>query len=166
MRVTRRQVLVSGAALAAVVGVGALAWLPAPAEGWRVLSVGEADAVRSLAEALFPPDNTLGIDGGQVDIAPAVDELLGDQLDEKVAPVFRYVLRALEDTTLAARGASFGALPLADRVDVLRHWDNENLYARRAAYDVLRLVLGMAFFNLPQVTARVGWRSRCTVGSS
>lgn len=170
MQVSRRQLLVGTtavAAVAAVVGVGAgLLWLPAPAAGWRVLSAGEAVAVTRLAEALFPPGNPLGVSGGDVDLAPVVDDLLGDQLDDKVAPVFRYLLRAVEDFTFASRGVGFGALSVTDRVDVLRHWDDESLYPRRVAYDVIRLVMGMAFFNLPQVVTRIGWQSRCTLGSS
>lgn len=164
--VTRRRMVLGAAALAAL-GAGALAvHLPAAAEGWHVFSAGEQGLVTALGEALFPPGNPVGVSGADVELARRVDELLGVELDPEMTPIFRYVARAVDELTFLSRGASFAALPLADRVDVLRHWDDPDMLPRRAMYDLLRLIFGMAFFNLPEVHAAIGWRARCALGAA
>lgn len=164
--VTRRKLVLGAAALAAL-GAGALAvHLPEEAEGWEVFSEGEQALVTAIGEALFPPGNPLGVSGADVELARRVDELLGVELDPEMTPIFRYVARAVDELTFVSRGARFAALPLEERVDVLRHWDDPDVFPRRAMYDLIRLIFGMAFFNLPEVHAAIGWRSRCALGAA
>lgn len=122
--------------------------------------------MQAVGEALFPPGNPLGVTGAEVDLATRVDDLLGDHLDGEVGMVFRYVLRLLENGTLASRGTSFSALPLEERVDVLATWEDTGVLPRRLAYDALRLVYGMAFMTSREVLAVVGWAPRCRGGSA
>lgn len=167
MLVSRRTLMLATAALGAVgvAGIGA-ATLPDPAPGALVLAASELALVEALAEAMFPPDNPLGVSGAGLGMPERVDELLGDTLDPMVQPVFRHVLAALDAGTLVSRGSRFVALPLADRIDVLSHWDDNDLFPRRAAFDALRLVMAMAYFYAPGVAASIGWRARCVVGAA
>ena len=66
----------------------------------------------------------------------------------------------------ASRGSSFALLSLEDRRAVLETWSDNAIFPRRAAYDALKSVLGMAFFNAPEVTERIGWSSTCHVVAS
>lgn len=167
MLLTRRRLMLAGAALAAVgLGGWAVATLPEPGAGRLALSDDEVALVEALGEAMFPPGNPVGVAGSSLALGAAVDELLGDTLDPMVGPLFRHILAALDAGTLVSRGARFGALPLEARVDVLAHWDDNALFPRRAAYDALRLVMGMAYFNAPEVLAAIGWRARCQLGAT
>ena len=167
MFVSRRTLLVTGAASAAIAALGVReAILPPPAEGRWALSEPELGTVTALGEAMFPPGNPLGVSGPEVGIASRVDHLLGQELDAEIGEIFRYLLRALEDGTLVSRGHRFASLPLGERQSVIAHWDDNDLLPRRALYDGLRLVMGMAYFNAPEVTASIGWRARCHLGST
>jgi hypothetical protein len=159
-------VLLGSAALATLGGVGAFLHLPAAAPGWNVLSEREARLVQAFGEALFPPGNPLGLSGLDVDLPRRVDELLGVELDPEMTPIFRYVIATIDDFTLLSRGGGFARLALEERKDVLAHWDDNDVFPRRALYDFLRLIMGMAFFTLPETTAAVGWRSQCSTGAA
>ncbi|MFZ5476269.1 MAG: gluconate 2-dehydrogenase subunit 3 family protein [Myxococcota bacterium] len=167
MVLSRRALMVSGAALAAVSAVGVRAVdLPAPAAGARLLSLAELDLVRAVGEALFPPDSPLGIGAAEVDLGAAVDELVGEYMDPVVAPVLRYLLRALEVGTAASRGTPFGSLSLADRRAVMDTWADNEVLPRRLAYDTFKTILGMAFFNAAAVRDAVGWTASICDGGS
>lgn len=167
MVLSRRALLASAAALAALGGAAvAVGPLPSPAAGHEVLSDEEIVLVAALGDAMFPPGNPLGVAGASLPLAERVDELLGDTLDPMVAPVFRRVLQALDDGTLVSRGARFAALPLDARREVLAHWDDNDVLPRRAAFDALRLVMGMAYFTRPEVLASIGWRAPCARGTA
>lgn len=160
MWVTRRRLLVSGAAAAAVAALGVpMVDLPGPGPGAFVLSEGEKGLVRAVGDAMFPPDNPVGICALDVDLGALVDDLVGDVLDPMVAPLFRYLLRALEVGTLASRGAPFSALSRDVRREVLTTWSDNAILPRRLAYDSFKTILGMAFFNAPEVRAAAGWES-------
>jgi hypothetical protein len=168
MALSRRVLLLSGAAMAAVSAVGVEAVsLPSAAEGRRLLSLGELDLVRAVGEALFPPGNPMGIAADVVDLGEAVDALVGDYMDPIVAPVLRYLLRALDVGTTASRGVPFGSLSLEDRRAVLDTWADNAVLPRRLAYDTFKTILGMAFFNSEAVRDAAGWTSTmCHEGAS
>lgn len=167
LMLSRRTLLAGGGALAALAGVTVPAVvLPSAAPGRFLFGEAELVLIQAVGEALFPPGNPLGVAGEQVDLATRVDELLGDALDAEVGTVFRYVLRALENGTIASRGMAFSTLRLDDRIDVLNHWEDTGVLPRRMAYDALRLVYGMAFMTTPEVLAVVGWSARCQGGST
>lgn len=159
---TRRSLLLAGAAATSLAALGVpAASLPDAAPGFQVLSMGESELIAALGEAFFPPGNALGVSAGDVDLPRLVDELMAEELDPAATPLFRYVLRGLEAGTLASRGAAFSALPLDARRDVLDTWSDNAIFPRRLLHDALKSVLGMAFFNAGEVTARVGWAPRC-----
>lgn len=159
---SRRTLLLGGASLAGLAAVGVPASvLPAAAPGFRILSESEGALVAAIGEALFPAGNPLGIAAADVDLPLLVDDLMAEELDPVVQPVFRYLLRGLEVGTVASRGSTFGGLSLEERRDVLENWSDNAVFPRRLAYDALKSVLGMAFFNAPAVTERIGWYPTC-----
>lgn len=167
MVASRRALLISGATVAAVAALGVpLATLPAASIGGLVLSEGERALVAALGDALFPPDSPLGIAAREVDLPTLVDDLVGDALDPMVAPVFRYLLRALDLGTLASRGAAFADLPLDARRDVLATWADNAVLPRRLVYDTFKTLLGMAFFDAPEVRRAMGWEASICYGGA
>jgi len=167
MMLSRRSLLLSGTAAASLTAIGVpLSVLPGPGPGFRLLSVGEGALVVAIGGALFPPGNEMGVSAAEVDLALLVDDLLVDELDPVVQPVFRYLLRAVDAGTLASRGAPFAALSLEARQDVLSTWSDPAILPRRLGYEGLKSVLGMAFFNAPAVTDRFGWSPTCHRASS
>ncbi len=164
---SRRTVLLSTAAVAGVAALGVpVAVLPAAAPGMQLLSGGEVVLVAALAEAFFPVGSPLGVSAADVDVPLRVDQLMAESLDPVVSDVFRYLLRAFDLGALASRGTLYAGLPLAERRAVLDTWADNAVLPRRLGYDTLKLVLGMAFFNAPEVTASVGWFPTCHLASS
>ncbi len=167
MSFSRRALLLSGSALAGLTAVGVpISVLPGAAPGFRLLSGGEIELVAAIGEAFFPPGSPLGISATDVDLPVLVDGLMAEELDPVVQPVFRYLLRAIDAGTLASRGASYASLSLEERRSVIETWSDNAIFPRRLAYDALKSVLGMAFFNAPAVTDRIGWMSTCPARAS
>jgi hypothetical protein len=159
---TRRTVLISGAALAAMAGLAAVYGpLPAAEPGRRVLSEVDAALVRSIGEAMFPPGGPLGVSANDVDLPAAMDTLLGDALEAEVGLAFRWLIRTLDTGTLASRGARFTELSLEVRQEVLATWSDNAVLPRRMAHDLLRMAFGMAFFNTTAAQDAVGWSPMC-----
>lgn len=162
MLFSRRALLFSGTAAAGLTAVGVpVSVLPPASPGFLLLSPGEVALVSAIGEAFFPPGSALGVASADVDLPLLVDTLLAEELDPAVQPVFRYLLRAVDAGTFASRGASFASLPLEDRRMVLDNWADNAIFPRRVAYDALKSVIGMAFFNAPAVVERIGWSPSC-----
>jgi len=125
-----------------------------------VLSHGETEIVRSVAEVMFPA-GVFPVDGVSAEVAEGVDAVLHYQFPAVHAAGFRAVLRALEWGTLVSRGRSFSALAVEQRSEVLTVWMSPSVLTRRLAVDSLRLVLGMVYFSHPEVLAHIGYAQRC-----
>jgi hypothetical protein len=163
--ITRRTLLTGGAVGAglAAVGAGAATIALQPAPGARTLSAGELAVVDAIAEVVFP-GAPFPLDGIQAGVAAEVDRILADMLHPLHARGFRALLQSLEWGTLASRGAAFSRLSLAERREVLSTWSDPAVFPRRLAGDAFRLVLGMAYFQHPEILAHIGWSTGCDDG--
>jgi len=158
--VTRRTLLIAGAA-AAVAGTGVgVVHLGRPAAGYRVLSGREIKVVEALARVLFPP-GVFPVHGGDGGTAPGVDHLLAEVFPPHTVPPFRYVLRAIQLGTLLARGRHFHELPVDEAAEVVAIWAGDDPLPRRLASDSVKLILGTAFLRRPEVKAAIGYRAEC-----
>ncbi len=157
----RRALLASSLALVGLVGVGALALpLPDAASGRRVLSDDEARTCAALAEAYFPPGNPLGVAASDTDLVGRLDAHCAEVYEPEVVLAFRWALRAVNAAVLA-RGGDLAAMPLEARRAVVAAWSENDLLPRRLLQDLLRMALGIAFFNTPEARAAVGARPAC-----
>ncbi|RME24069.1 MAG: hypothetical protein D6798_12095 [Deltaproteobacteria bacterium] len=158
--VSRRALLIAGAA-AAVAGAGVgIVHLGRPAPGYRVLSPREVQVVEALARVLFPP-GIFPVHGGDGGTAPGVDLLLAETFPPHTVPPFRYVLRAIQLGTLISRGRHFHELPPDEAAEVVAIWAGDDPLPRRLASDSVKLILGTAFFRRPEVKAAIGYRAEC-----
>jgi hypothetical protein len=161
-RPSRRQVLTIGALSGVGFAVGGFLWLPDAAENQAVLSAGELGIVAALGEVLFPEGNAIGFSWKEVDLAQEVDRLLAEVLDPKVVAPFRYLLRFVQYGCVAQTGKTFSACSAEKRAELLASWGRPGSTYRNAGITSLKSVLGMAYFNHPQVLKAIGWRSMCT----
>jgi hypothetical protein len=161
--ITRRQAIRGGLVFASVLAFGAGLRLDPAAPGALALSVEELAVVRAIAEVMFPRD-PFPVDGVEAGVAEEVDRIVADLMQPPASMAFRYVVRALEWGTLASRGTRFSRMSVDERLEVLDAWSNPRLLPRRVSSDLVRLVLGMAYFRHPAVTAHLGWRAGCAGG--
>ena len=160
-RPTRRQVLTIGSLTSVGVGLGGFLWLPEAAEGHEVLSEGELSVVEALGEVLFPEGNAIGLSGSDIGIESEVDRLMAETLDPKLVPPFRYLLRFIQYGTRAQTGKRFTSCSVEKRAELLAEWGRPGSKLRNGGIASLKSVLGMAFFNHPDVLSAIGWRSYC-----
>ncbi len=157
----RRTLLTASIALVGVVGVGAVAVpFPAPRAGLRVLSAEEARTCAALADAYFPPGNPLGVAAADVDLVGQLDAHCADVYEREVVLAFRWALRAVNAAVLA-QGGDLAALTRDARRDLIARWSENDLLPRRLLQDLLRMALGIAFFNTPEARAAIGARPAC-----
>jgi len=161
-RLTRRQVLTIGALSGVGFTVGGFLWLPQAGESQYVFSASELAIVSALGEVLFPEGNAIGLSWRDVNLGQEVDRLLGEVLDPKVVSPFRYLLRFVQYGCVAQTGKTFSACSPEKRAALLRSWGRPGSTYRKAGITSLKSVLGMAYFNHPQVLKTIGWRSACT----
>ena len=157
---TRRRVVQGSVAVGAAITFGIGLRLDAPAFGARVLSPEEISVVRAVVEVLFPgpPMPLSGVDAGVVE---EVDRLAEELLEEPNVSAFRVILRALEWGTLAAQGMRFSQLSIEERTVVIDTWSDPEVLPRRASIDYLRFILGMAYFNHPEIRKFIGAPTVC-----
>lgn len=158
---TRRNVLLGGALVAAGGTVGGLAWLPKTAPGYRVLSSHEADIIEMLARVQFPP-GYFSVAGGDGGTAPMVDEVVDQMLVPEAAIGFRYLLRSLDLSALVARGVRYSQLPVDEAHEFLDIWFSESPSLRRIASEPFKVLVGMGFLRRPEVIRDIGWRRGCS----
>jgi len=160
MRLTRRGVLLGGAASGLVSATIGLGWLRGAAVGYSVLSSGEVEIVEAISRVLFPP-GIFSVHGGDGFTAKEVDRLLVSGFDVGTVNAFRYLLRAVQMGTLVSRARKFTGLSNEEAREVLAVWASDEPTPRRLASDSLKVVIGTAFFRRPEVIAEVGWGVPC-----
>lgn len=163
--VSRRRILQLSVVAGVAASAGAGQVLLAPGVGRRVLSGGEMDIVRAVAEVMFPAGN-FPVDGLTANVAEGVDQLLHEQFPAVHVAGFRAVLRGLEWGTFVSRGAPFSALSSEERSEVLTVWTTPAVLTRRVASDALKVILGMVYFAHPDVLSFIGYRATCNGGSA
>ena len=149
MALNRRKVLLGGAALGAVAAAGAsgAAWRvwdqPAGA-GFVVISKDEAEFLRALAGAVFPPTDILAVDGEPAELDSFVDVLFrwSPELPRKL---MRVLLHALDSWPLPGRRRYFTSMNLEDRQVVVDGWMSHSRAEVRLALASLIAFLGMGF---------------------
>ncbi len=154
---TRRALLAGGALAAGATTLvcAGLAPLPQAGAGLRVLSTEEAEIVEALADALWPRGNPIGVAGLDLGMADRVDALFAEVMAEQSITASRQVLRGL------AAWPGFGGLAVEDRLQKLQDWTGPDELLSRVAVDGVKAVLGLAYFNAPEVLSALGYRSFC-----
>ena len=159
--VSRRKVLVVGGLASLGVPLAGFLWLPSAADGMNLLSYREMSTLAALGEVFFPEGNAVGIAWQEMDLEREVDRLLSETLSPRLVKPFRYLLRFVEYGTLAQTGKRFSSCSLATRERLIEDWGRPGSKLRHGGMSSLKSVLGMAYFNHPDVLNALGWRSMC-----
>ena len=159
--ISRRQVLVVGGLASFGIPLGGFLWLPSAAPGMKVLSLREMGTIAALGEVFFPEDNAVGIASQQVGLEKEVDRLLSETLSPSLVTPFRYLIRFVEYGTIAQARTPFSRCSLEKREQLVEGWARPGSKLRHGGMASLKSVLGMAYFNHPDVLNALGWRSMC-----
>lgn len=153
---------VGGGALLLGGGVLSLFRAGPAAEGRAVLSSEEASFLEALAEVYLPPGNALGLDARALDVSGSFDRHLAS-----LPPRERRIVRglfALYDQWPRLSFSSLGrfaSLPLDERSELIRAWEESPRQARHGIAGILRVLLGLHLFSSPAALAAVGHRYGC-----
>jgi hypothetical protein len=129
---------------------------PAPAH--KALSVRELVIFRALIEALFPGGDMPAADPDHA-ISYADDFL--SRTDRDVRLLFKSMLHVIEEESRLLRLCRFSKLSLADRMSELRAWEITPIYLKRSAFNTVKLVSALAYFDQPGVNEALGWYVGC-----
>jgi hypothetical protein len=154
-RITRRQLLALGAAVAAAgtVGTGATVaswWNQAPVGTFRHLSAPEAEFIRAVAGAMFPTTQTIPFDAENAGIDHFLDEAMANLPDE-LQKALRLLLHGLDAWPRLGRWSRFSELPLDARQDIIQGWNDSSLPEIRAIGNMLTLLVGIGYTTHPDV---------------
>jgi choline dehydrogenase-like flavoprotein len=119
------------------------------------LSARERRIVGAIAEAAMPAGRVL--EGGGADTALGVDQWLRES-PRNAAQGIRAGLWSLELGVVPLKHRVFSSLPLQDRIEVLREWEQNRSYAARSMLRALLLPIKFAHFNRPEMFQHVGCR--------
>jgi hypothetical protein len=167
---TRRQLLVRGGLTTGALIVGAWVVRAAslfnqrPAGGRQVLSSREVAILGSLIEAALPGDGDMP-PGDVAFITAYVDDFLAHG-DPDGRLLFKTVLQVMEEQSLLTRFSRFTSLSLASRIDEIRAWELTPVYLKNAAFQSVKLVIGMGYFEQPSARGpspadAIGWYVGC-----
>lgn len=175
---TRRQLFVRGALLTGgLVVAGVLVRVAqllgeGAAPGRKVVSTREERTIVALIEAMLPGEVSLA-DG---EAAPASGELMppGDVVfilgylddflagsDPDVRLLFKSTVQLVEEQARLTQLAPFSSLSLAARQAEVRAWEQTPTYLKRSAFQSVKAVIAMAYFEQPEAAQAVGWYVGC-----
>ncbi len=170
---TRRQLFVRGALatgglvvagfvvrVAQLLGEGA-------APGRKVLSAREERTLTALIGAMLPGEGGAagaGHDamppGDPTFILPYVDDYLAGS-DPDLRLLFKSTVQVVEEQSLLTRLGRFSSLELAAQQAEVRAWELTPTYLKRAAFQSVKMMIAMAYFEQPGPADVIGWYVGC-----
>jgi hypothetical protein len=168
MKLTRRHVLATAAAVPAAAALGGLAlgarwWDRPPGAGLAALSADEHAFVDALAEAWMPAGGTPALSGAEARLADFFDDVLA-HVDATNRALLKVLLQALDDLPFVTHGAAFRDLGLADRDAVLRGWLTTDQSLLRNGVTGVVALLALGWADHPDVAAWLSPMFPCGVG--
>lgn len=162
---TRRQLLLRGALATGgllvagfMVRVGLL-FGESPARGRRVLSARETKTLAALIDVALPGGD--GMPRGDVEfITHYVDEYLAGS-DPDVRLLFKATIQVVEEQPLVTRLSRFTSLPPELQLAEVKAWEHTPTYLKRTAFQSVKMMIGMAYFEQPGPSEAVGWYVGC-----
>jgi hypothetical protein len=101
------------------------------------------------------------LDGIQAEVPKNLDKTISYLFDPNQLAGFRYILRTLEYGVVISHGHCFTSLSSKDQLEILEGWRASDILAQRIFVDILRAMLGMAYFSHPEILKGIGWELGC-----
>jgi len=162
---TRRQLLLRGALATGglmvagfMVRVGLL-FGESPGRGRRVLSPREIATLAALIKVALPGGDDMP--PGDVEfITHYVDDYLAGS-DPDVRLLFKATIQVVEEAPLLTRFSRFTSLPPDLQLAEVKVWEHTPTYLKRTAFQSVKMMIGMAYFEQPGPSDAVGWYVGC-----
>jgi len=169
MQITRRHVIALSAATAAAgaIGAGGLGlrwWNQSPDGQFAALSEEEAEIVRAIAGAAYPPTTTIPLNGADAGLDRFFDAML-THIPQTTRKLLKLLLHGLDGGVVLTHGTTFAALDSPTQSEVLEEWLNHDLADLRNAAQSLVLLLGMGWSIHPQVAPTMQRYHSCGYGT-
>lgn len=161
---TRRELFVRGGlALGGVVVFGlvlrvAKVFGESPAPGRRVLTAREVKILGAFVTAALPGGEMPAADVGF--IAAYLDDFLA-HTDEEVRLLVRAMLHVVEDQSMLTSFRRFSERSAEERLREIRAWEQTPIFLKRTAFQSMKAIIGMAYFEQPGALDAVGWYVGC-----
>lgn len=169
---TRRQLFVRGALLTGgLVVAGVLVRVAqllgeGAAPGRKVVSTREERTLVALIEAMLPGEAPLASGeaamplGDVVFILGYLDDFLAGS-DPDLRLLFKSTVQLVEEQARLTQLAPFSSLSLSARQAEVRAWEQTPTYLKRSAFQSVKAVIAMAYFEQPEAAQAVGWYVGC-----
>jgi gluconate 2-dehydrogenase subunit 3-like protein len=166
---TRRRLLkvtgVSGLALLAGSWLYRTFWrLGAPAPGCVCFTPEELLVAGAIAEVFFPGPPQVPYSAAEVKLAEFADAFVGGQYEDN-QHLIKLVLRTVERWPVLRSGRRFSQLALADRKIVLDDFRDSGWMVKGAAYESLRYLFSLGYFEDMRVRRAAGLKFGCDLSS-
>jgi len=153
--------------LVILLGLGAFAsyrlvWgYPKRSERFRVIAGRDAAFLDAAAEVFFPAGENLPLSGLEADLPGYADEYLAHLPTAKRRLILALFMLFEQGTLLwPARGVGafrrFSAMPIEQRIRVIRGWEESRLSLRRMAFSALKAVLILGYLGRAESLAALG----------
>ena len=169
---TRRQLFVRGALLTGgLVVAGVLVRVAqllgeGAAPGRRVVSTREERTIVALIVAMLPGEAALA--SGEAPMPPGDVVFILGYLDDFLAGsdpdlrlLFKSTVQLVEEQARLTQLAPFSSLSLSARQAEVRAWEQTPTYLKRSAFQSVKAVIAMAYFEQPEAAQAVGWYVGC-----
>jgi hypothetical protein len=162
---SRRQLLVRGLVATGGILIGGVlvrygtVFVGDPGPGRLALTEGEERIARALLDTLFPE----GADMPRADpdfVLPKLDHFLA-HTDSEARFLFRAMLHVIEDHALISHFKRFTSCSLEERAAEIAVWERTPLYLKSMAFKSVKLFIGIAYFEQPDVRKALGWYIGC-----
>jgi hypothetical protein len=163
---TRRQLITRGLVASGALVVGGISvrygpiFFQEPMTGLSVLTRKEHDIIISLLEVFFPKEG---------DMPPADEHFIIPRLDQHLADthrdmrlLFRAMLHTIEDHAAVMRFSRFTKLSREERTAEVRAWETTPLYLKRMGFSSVKFLIGMFYFEQPDVREAMGFYLGCS----
>lgn len=142
-------------------GITQLSWIwdDEPAQGFAILSDEETKIVRALAGAIFPGDAKMP-SGETCELDVFMDSYLA-AIPRETAGLLRLLLRSINNMAMLDLGGRLHTRRLDERIALVKAWDMSSLGLRRSIFQSVKVILGMGYFERPEVLAAAGIAYEC-----
>jgi len=131
-----------------------------PAPGLVCFTDEELGTARAMAEVFFPGPPDVPFSAAEIRLAEFADGFVGGQYEDN-QHVIKMLLRTVERWPVWGRGQRFSRLPLAERKAVLAAFRDSGWTVRGAAYESMRYLFSLGYFEDMRVRQAAGLSFGC-----
>jgi hypothetical protein len=116
--------------------------------------------MRSVMNAIIPRGGPFAAGAADYDLLPAIEEIIlsSNPVAKKIIP---WILKYIQFSSLIRRGRTFTKLHERDAAAFLDGMEASPFYYRRSAVLILKTLTVLAFYDIDDVAAQIGYVHGC-----